>query len=335
MQTRGPMCTVTKKKDRLMEIFFRAMKGEHLSIKNLAQEYGVSTKSVSRDINEIKNFLSDSRDLVGNTELKYSAADKTYYLELDNFLLSKELIALIKTMIGCRAFSRTELLELITKLKSFTTTHDRNTLDKIISKEIYHYNEVRHDCKSVIDYIWQLTHCIDEQIEITIEYYKMSRERIRRKLHPVSLMFSDYYFYLIAYSCENEQIHPCEQVQAKYYQVDRIIRIIEHRSHFQLDAERSFDEGELRNRIQYMFPGKYRKIRFEFWGPSVQAILDRIPTARIVDEVNGKKIIEAEVYGSGINMYLLSQGSKLRVLEPAEFVEEMKSEVEAMRQLYQ
>ena len=66
-----------------MEIFFRAMKGEHLSIKRLAQEYGVSTKSVSRDMNEIKNFLSDSRDLVGNTELKYAAADKTYYLELE------------------------------------------------------------------------------------------------------------------------------------------------------------------------------------------------------------------------------------------------------------
>ena len=334
MQTRGPMCTTIKKKDRLMEIFFRAMKGEHLSIKRLAQEYGVSTKSVSRDINEIKNFLSDSRDLVGNTELKYSAADKTYYLELDNFLLSKELIALIKTMIGCRAFSRTELLDLITKLKSFTTTHDRNTLDKIISKEIYHYNEVQHDCKSVIDYIWQLTHCIDEQIEITIEYYKMSRERIRRKLHPVSLMFSDYYFYLIAYTCENQNEHAGVQKQAKYYRVDRIVRIIEHRSHFQLDTAHAFDEGELRNKIQYMFPGKYRKIRFEFWGPSVQAILDRIPTARIVDEVNGRKIIEAEVYGSGINMYLLSQGSKLRVLEPAEFVEEMKAEVEAMRELY-
>ena len=84
-----------------------------------------------------------------------------------------------------------------------------------------------------------------------------------------------------------------------------------------------------------MFPGKYRKIRFEFWGPSVQAILDRIPTARIVDEVNGKKIIEAEIYGSGINMYLLSQGSKLRVLEPADFVEEMRTEVEAMRAMYQ
>lgn len=329
MNTRGPMCITTKKKDRLMEIFYRAMKGEHLSVKNLAQEYGVSTKSVSRDINEIKNFLSDSRDLVGNTELKYSAADKTYYLELDNFLLNKELIALIKVMIGCRAFSRTELLELVTKLKSFTTTHDRNTLDKIISKEIYHYNEVRHDCKSVIDYIWQLTHCIDERIEITVEYYKMSRERVKRKLHPVALMFSDYYFYLIAYPCEED--HP----RAKYYRVDRIVRITEHRSHFQMDEEHSFDEGELRNKIQYMFPGKYRKIRFEFWGPSVQAILDRIPTARIVDEVNGKKIIEAEIYGSGINMYLLSQGSKLRVLEPADFVEEMRTEVEAMRAMYQ
>lgn len=44
-----------------------------------------------------------------------------------------------------------------------------------------------------------------------------------------------------------------------------------------------------------------RKISFRFQissiflGPSVQVILDWIPTAQIVDEVNGKKIIEAEV----------------------------------------
>ena len=39
----------------------------------MANEYGVSTKSVSRDIAEIKNFLCESRDLVGNTELKYAS----------------------------------------------------------------------------------------------------------------------------------------------------------------------------------------------------------------------------------------------------------------------
>ena len=46
------------KKTRMLEIFYRAMKGENISVKNLADEYGVSAKSISRDLGEIiQNIL--------------------------------------------------------------------------------------------------------------------------------------------------------------------------------------------------------------------------------------------------------------------------------------
>lgn len=71
------------KKNRMLEIFFRAMKGENISVKSMADEYGVSCKSISRDLGEIKNFLCENRELTGNTELKYAANSKTYYLEFE------------------------------------------------------------------------------------------------------------------------------------------------------------------------------------------------------------------------------------------------------------
>ena len=77
------------------------------------------------------------------------------------------------------------------------------------------------------------------------------------------------------------------------------------------------------------------KIRFEFTGPSLQAILDRIPTAKLVDKKDGVNIIEAETYGDGIKMFLLSQGSWVKVTEPAEFVEEMTEEIKKMNKLYE
>lgn len=129
------------KKNRMLDIFYRAMKGENISVKSMADEYGISTKSVSRDINEIKNFLSDNRELVGNLEFKYDAVSKTYYLEFDNFLLSKELMAIVKILIGSRALSKIELLDIINKLKRFTTHHDKEMLESLISNEMYHYNE--------------------------------------------------------------------------------------------------------------------------------------------------------------------------------------------------
>lgn len=316
------------KKNRMLEIFFRAMKGEKISVKNLAEEYGVSTKSISRDLGEIKGFLCENRELVGNTELKYSVNSKSYYLEFDKFLLSKELVSIIKMMIGCRAFSKMEILDIVDKLKRFTSFNDRSMIEKIIMKEMYHYNEVNHDCKSVIDNLWQLTRCIYEKIEISVSYYKVSRDLVERRLMPIAITFSDYYFYLIAYRCDESDWKPL------YYRVDRIVNVVEHRKHFEVDREHDFDEGELRSKIQFMFPGEYRKIRFEYTGTSVHAILDKIPTARVINKSGEVAIIEAETYGTGINMFLLSQGSKVKALYPQEFVDEMKQEVENMCKLY-
>ena len=323
------MSSTGTKKNRMLEIFFRAMKGENISVKNLAEEYEVSAKSISRDLGEIKNFLCENRELVGNTELKYAANSKSYYLELDNFLLSKELMAIIKMMIGCRAFSKMEILDIVAKLKNFKSFNDRSMLEKIIMKEMYHYNQVNHDCKSVIDNLWQLTRCIYQKIEISVTYYKLSRDMVERRLMPVAITFSDFYFYLIAYRCDENDWKPL------YYRVDRIVNVVEHRKHFEIDREHDFDEGELRSKIQFMFPGEYRKIRFEYTGVSVQAILDRIPTARVIDKYGAVTIIEAETFGTGINMFLLSQGSNVKALYPPAFVDEMKQEAEKMCKLYE
>ena len=78
-----------------------------------------------------------------------------------------------------------------------------------------------------------------------------------------------------------------------------------------------------------MWPGELRTIRFEFSGPSVQAVLDKLPTARVIERLGDKKyLIEAETYGDGIKMWLLSQGAWVKVVAPEEFVEEMKEEIE-------
>ena len=136
--------------------------------------------------------------------MKYAANDKAYYLELDDFLLSKELVAIIKMMIGCRAFGKMEILEIVSKLKHFTSCNDRAMLEKIIRKEMYHYHEVRHDCKSVIQNLWQLVRCIHGKTEISVRYYKITRELVIRRLRPAAITFSDYYFYLIAFRCDEE-----------------------------------------------------------------------------------------------------------------------------------
>ena len=101
-----------------------------------------------------------------------------------------------------------------------------------------------------------------------------------------------------------------------------------------MEYSERLDEGKLKNEIQYMWPGRNMDILFEFSGPSVQAVLDKIPQSEIVKRDGNKYTIKAKVYGDGIKMFLLSQGSWVKVLEPVELGEKMKSEIAKMAKLY-
>jgi predicted DNA-binding transcriptional regulator YafY len=317
------------RQDRVLEIFFRALRGEDIIVSELANEYGVSTKSILRNISDLKAFLADHRELVGNTELEYSHRDKCYRLYMDEFLTNKELFALVEVMIGARAFSKIELLALTDKLKKFTTLEDRPKLNELIRNEIYHYPEVKHDCESIQDRLWRIVNCISERKEITVEYYRMDRRWNSHRIRPAAVMFSDYYFYLIAFMAEGNIDKPY------YFRLDRIKDITEHRKKLSTEDIPEFDEGLLRKRSTFMWQGKLRTVRFEFSGPSLQAVLDKLPTAKIIEKIGERKyLIEAETYGDGIKMWLLSQGSWVKVVAPEELVEEIKVEIQLMLDKY-
>ncbi len=260
--------------------------------------------------------------------MQYSGANHCYTLKMDSFLTNSELLAITKVLIGSRAFDKEHLTAIIDKLKSNTTASDKERLGHFIIKEMMHYTAVGSDCDNVIDNVWKLTECIENHNDISITYNKMSREQVKRRIRPLSIMFSEYYFYLIAYRCDGHDDTPI------YFRIDRIVDIIVHRTQFETGYGKDFDEGLLRRKSQFMWPGPARRIRFEFSGPSVQAILDRLPTARIISSDGSIYIIEADVYGDGIMMFLLSQGSWVKVLAPESFVVQMRNEISKMAAYY-
>lgn len=48
---------------------------------------------------------------------------------------------------------------------------------------------------------------------------------------------------------------------------------------------------------------------------TIDSILDRLPTAHVLDEENGEYIVAAEVFGTGINMWIRSQGDYIEMIE--------------------
>ena len=73
-----------------------------------------------------------------------------------------------------------------------------------------------------------------------------------------------------------------------------------------------------------MFGGKLNRVRFKYTGPSIEAVLDRLPTAQIISQDEEGWMVEAEVFGKGIEMWLRSQGAWVKVTSLTEYVEEMK-----------
>ncbi|MEL5900070.1 WYL domain-containing protein [Clostridium sporogenes] len=206
-----------------------------------------------------------------------------------------------------RAFNKSELDTLISKLLSQVTPNDRKHIEDIILNEKFCYVPPMHGT-ALIELIWELSQYITSKEVISITYKRKDGIQTERLIKPVSIMFSEYYFYLVAYMADGSKDYPT---------VFRIDRIEKHKStneHFDTPYKEKFNEGEFRKRVQFMYSGELRTVVFEYKGKSIEAVKDRLPTARILNETNGTFTVSAEVYGTGIDMWLRSQGENVKII---------------------
>ena len=133
-------------------------------------------------------------------------------------------------------------------------------------------------------------------------------------------MFSEYYFYLTAFLQDVDREAEFEKPDDLFptiYRIDRIASFKVLNEHFRVPYSTRFEEGEFRKRVQFMYGGKLERIKFRYTGPSLEAVLDRLPTAKILKEDAGGWDVEAEVFGKGIEMWLRGQGEHIKVQQEA------------------
>ena len=99
------------------------------------------------------------------------------------------------------------------------------------------------------------------------------------------------------------------------YRIDRIKSLQVSEERFHIPYSSRFEEGEFRKRVQFMYGGKLQKIKFRYFGSDIDAVLDRLPTAKILENDRGIYTVSAEVFGKGIEMWLRSQGEMIKILE--------------------
>ena len=233
-------------------------------------------------------------------------------------LTNSEVLAVCKILLDSRAFTKKEMEEILGKLISCCAPEQNQKLVKdLIINEEFHYVEPRHRTK-FIDKLWELGQAIRQCHYIEIDYYRTKDKKIvHRKIKPVAIMFSEYYFYLTAFIDDEEVKKDFDALNDSFptiYRVDRIkkLKVLDERFHIPYSSR--FEEGEFRKRVQFMYGGKLQKVKFEYSGTDIDAVLDRLPTAVVTEEKDGVYTVEAEVFGKGIEMWLRSQVEAVRVL---------------------
>lgn len=295
---------------RLLSIYERLNKGEVLVKDKIAIEFGVSKKTIQRDIDDLRAYLAETHFLETEVLIKYDKSKKGYYLIRfeREWLTNEEVLALCKILLESRAFQKEELKGIIGKLMSQVVPNDRKTVSEIVKNELFHYIPLKHN-KKLLSPIWKISQFITKQEIISFVYTRQDGTESSRTVKPVAIMFSEFYFYLIGFMADGSKDFPTT------FRIDRIANLVGTKQYFNIPYEEKFNDGEFRKRVQFMYSGELRRILFEFNGPSIEAVLDRLPTAEIIEEKNGVYTICAESYGNGIYMWLKSQGDYVKLLE--------------------
>ncbi|MEG1068718.1 MAG: WYL domain-containing transcriptional regulator [Ruthenibacterium sp.] len=305
------------KNTRILHLYTLLMQGKVLYKHALAEEFCISEKTIQRDIDDLRDYLSTCGD---EKTLVYSKKRTGYLLTTGKnlALTNSEVLAVTKILLESRSMVRDELFPILDKIVCNCTPRDGlKRMQDLLANEKFHYVEPHHG-KLFVDKLWILGTAIQEQSVIDVTYHRTHQQKdVHRVLHPVGILFSEYYFYLAAFIEGIDKDKHFKNPQDKaptIYRIDQIEAISVTRKHFPVLYKDRFQEGEMRKRIQFMYGGDLQCIKFKYTGPSVEAVLDRLPTARIVEQTPSGWVISAEVFGRGIDMWLRSQGDKIKML---------------------
>lgn len=302
---------IEAKSSRLLSLYVRLAAGQLLQKAALSQEFGVTERSIQRDIESLRCFLADAHlddDVVYDRRLKGYRLQHGTGMQLTN----SEILAVCKILLESRSMRREEMLPILDKLvECCVPSSSRRAVTQLLANEKYHYVEPKHGRK-ILDGLWELGQAIQNHYVVELQYERVKEPKlVTRTIEPVGLMFSEYYFYLTAFLRDvdrESRFDNKDDLFPTIYRVDRIHSFKVLTEHFRVPYKDRFEEGEFRKRVQFMYGGKLERIKFKYTGPSLEAVLDRLPTAKIISQDEEGWVIEAEVFGKGIEMWLRSQG---------------------------
>ena len=217
------------------------------------------------------------------------------------------------------------------KLKKKASRFDRVLLDR----RCYVPNRVRSSNDSIFYHLDDLHTAIANDWRISFKYFYFTPKKNRayykkgESYHasPYALLWSDNNYYLLAY----------ESGKMKHFRVDKMDGIeIDTRKREGKEVFKEMKLSERSLRVFSMFSGKVQKVKIRFSNHLANVVIDRFGKDIIMVPEDEKHFtihtdieVSPQFYG-----WLCGLGRGVRILAPAEVVEEMGNYVKGIAEMY-
>lgn len=306
--------TLPKSLIRIVDVMIHLLRGDKINTDDVARIYGVNKRTIYRDLQIIReNPIFNAHYQIG-----FDSVKKNRFVISDGKISTKEILAIIHIVMGTRALSKAELDEILKHLQPMLVTKDQAKIDKLLKAD---YVPIKSN-GDLLDRIEKFTRLIDSRTAIQFTYQgsllTSDNKRLRQGI-PISLYFSEYYFYVVIYS---------EAKGSRIYRLDRIISYDLLDKPIKIPREKWEDSSSLRNFTYLLNGGRKSYFKIQCW-TYPQTALDRLPNSKIVSrESDGSVIIEGYLFSQGLKHWILGEGNLVKVLEPRSLVNEVKQELQ-------
>ncbi len=307
-----------RKVERILILWNLLCSGRKVTREEMAQELKVNERTVSRYFSDIRHYLDVLEQNDGiHRKLILDRRNSAYQItEMGNrFISSGELFGICKILLSSKAYHKDELESLLGRLLlNSVSAQEKDEIQRYIRNELFEYIEPTHKNPDM-DVLWEITRAVHQHKVVNFDYQKIGAETYSpRYVRPLGVLFSEYYFYLAARP--DRDVKPGSTSPVKIYRLDRMSHVKVTDTTFDVPYSDRFHEGEFKNQVQFMYSGPKTHLEFIYTGPSIEAVLDRLPTAKAKARPDGSWVISADVQGEGILMWLLSQGANVNILAP-------------------
>ncbi len=255
-----------------------------------------------------------------------------YYVLDRNFELT-ELHILMDAVQAASFITEGKTTELVNKIAALSG----DCKAEVLKANTVAFNTVKNTNERIYYSVNEIITAIEKKKKIEFYYfdYDASHQRVYRKnkqkyvVNPYATIFSNDSYYLLCYDDKHEGM--------AHYRIDRMdtVRITGEPITKRADLK-AFNIKKHKKQIFNMFAGEDTSVTIRIDKCLIDAIYDKFGTSvkmRMVSDSEAEFTTDIQISSAFIG-WCVSFGDKLKVVSPANVVEQIKASIEALKQMY-